>query len=106
MTINIGDGRPLRGCALCGGVDDHPRHGLGRTVAARYPEPSDDIISKIINASPDADRARIVREMTGGRGTYRHIDCCRQAGCPDGSCNGAPDLRGADLLAAIMTKAG
>jgi hypothetical protein len=26
MSENIGDGRPIRLCDVCGGMDDHPRH--------------------------------------------------------------------------------
>jgi hypothetical protein len=103
---NIGDGRPLRGCALCGGVDDHPRHVLGRTYAERLGPPSDEVVAKVLAAASEADRPRIMRELLGGRGATRHIDCCREAGCPDGSCSvvaaGVEDLRGGELLDHLM----
>ena len=39
----------------------------------------------------------------------RHFDCCRTAGCPDGSCDvltaGAEDLRGDDLRAHLTDPA-
>jgi hypothetical protein len=39
----------------------------------------------------------------GDSNQVRHLDCCREAGCPDGSCDevtrGVEDLRGAELLA-------
>jgi hypothetical protein len=41
------------------------------------------------------------------RTTMRHMDCCREAGCPDGTCDlvtaGAEDLRGSDLVEHIQT---
>ena len=98
---NIGQGRPLRGCPLCGGVDDHPRHVIGKGVLDNT-APSDEVVNKVISLAPEADRGRILFELFGSRGQSRHIDCCREAGCPDGSCNqltaGVPALRGAALL--------
>lgn len=103
---NIGGGRPLRACALCGGVDDHPRHVLGRTHAAEFGPPTDEIVNLALAAAPEADRPRIMRELLAGRGLTRHIDCCRAAGCPDGSCSqvaaGVEDLRGGALLDHLM----
>lgn len=103
MDVMIGGGRPLRACALCGQVDDHPRHVLGRTVAARLPRPPEAVVARVVDAVagiPDAPR--ILRELLGERGAYRHLDCCREAGCPDGSCNAAPRARGGQLLSELM----
>lgn len=77
----------MRGCSLCDQVDDGPRHVLGRTVAQRYPAPSAGLLDRIRVAAPAGDRDRIIGELTNGRGTYRHITCCAQAGCPDGTCD-------------------
>jgi hypothetical protein len=103
---NIGGGRPLRGCRECGGVDDHPRHTFGRTQAAAWGAPSDEVIAQVTASAPAEDLPRILRELLSGNGTYRHIDCCRAAGCPDGSCGvvsaGAEDLRGGELLDHLM----
>lgn len=102
---NIGDGRALRVCDLCGGVDDHPRHVIAGTPGRQnitIAAPSDDILTKVMTAAPEAERGRLVRELMDTSSTDRHMDCCRDAGCPDGSCNtqtaGAEDLRGAALL--------
>lgn len=103
MDDTIGGGRPLRACAECGQVDDHPRHGFGRTVANRVPAPTEAVVAKVTAAvAGTPDGPRILTELLGGRGLYRHIDCCRAAGCPDGSCNDAPRARGGVLLDRLM----
>ena len=99
---NIGDGRPLRVCDLCGGVDDHPRHVISGGTG-QYERPSDEILTKVIDAAPSEQRARLVRDLLDTSSQDRHMDCCRVAGCPDGSClrvtAGAEDKRGKQLLA-------
>lgn len=49
------------------------------------------------------DHPRHVLAMADGSTQTRHMDCCREAGCPDGSCDevtaGAEDLRGDELVA-------
>ena len=47
---------------------------------------------------------RHVHALDDGATQTRHMDCCREAGCPDGTCDelaaaGAGGLRGDDLLA-------
>lgn len=105
---NIGNGRPLRVCDLCGGVDDHNRHVLGSGSRDVFPAPSDDIVTKVLDAAPAAERARLLRELQDTSSSDRHMDCCRQAGCPDGSCDvataGAEDKRGAALLNHLSSK--
>lgn len=112
---NIGGGRPLRVCDLCGGVDDHPRHTIVGTVAGvdLIPAPSDDIINRVLDQAPPADRARLMRDLTDTSSTERHLDCCRTAGCPEpadspNNCanrtGGAEDLRGARLLGHLETQ--
>lgn len=104
---NIGGGRPLRGCPLCGGVDDHPRHVIGKGVLSKT-RPDDEVVNKVIASVPEADRGRVLFELFGTRGQSRHIDCCREAGCPDGSCNrltaDAETLRGAALLSHLVDR--
>lgn len=95
--------RIIRVCDLCGGVDDHPRHVLAGGIAqAVYDPPSEEIISRVITNSPDDQRARLLRDLTDLSSSDRHMDCCREDGCPDGSCDkvtaGAENLRGNDLL--------
>jgi hypothetical protein len=107
MRSNIGGGRPLRVCDLCGGVDDHPRHVItGQTM----PKPGQDILAKVLAAAPEAERVRLVDELLDTNASDRHMDCCRAAGCPEGLCGpqtaGAEELRGGALLAHLETLGG
>jgi len=106
MSALIGDGRALRVCDLCGGVDDHPRHVVSGSVADVFPPPDEDMLSTVMENAPAEDRARLVRELLDTGSSDRHMDCCREAGCPDGSCDrvteGAEDKTGADLLAHLV----
>lgn len=101
---NIGDGRPLRVCDLCGGVDDHPRHVIIGTEpdGQAISPPSDEVIAKVVGAAPPEHAARLVRELMDTTSSDRHLDCCAAAGCPDGICpgriDGADGATGADLL--------
>lgn len=52
------------------------------------------------------DHPRHVHDL-GPVNQLRHMDCCREAGCPDGSCDqlvaaGAEDLRGPALVEYLM----
>src|SRR3982750_3868908 len=93
--------RPVRGCDVCGGVDDHPRH-----VFAHAPgdgNTTDEVGAQMFANAPDEAKAAIMAHIRDDSTTMRHMDCCREAGCPDGSCNtvtaGAEDKRGNALLA-------
>ena len=48
------------------------------------------------------DHPRHVIGTADGGTLMRHMDCCREAGCPDGTCDevtaGAEDLRGDELV--------
>lgn len=107
MTTNIGGGRPLRVCDLCGGVDDHPRHVI---TNRETDQPSKDIVEQVLANAPEAERTRLVMELLDTSASDRHMDCCRAAGCPDGTCGvqtaGAEELRGGELLAYLMEGAG
>lgn len=96
---NIGNGRLVRVCDLCGGVDDHPRHSIAGTLRKNlvtgeservgdgmFPAPDDDMIGKVIAASPEADRVRLLRDLMDTSSSDRHLDCCAADGCPDGTC--------------------
>ena len=106
---NIGNGRLLRVCDLCGGVDDHPRHVLAGGTPDVYRQPSQDVVAKVLQAAPDEERARLVRDLMDTSSSDRHMDCCRAAGCPDRSCDalteGAESKRGKALLTHLMSKA-
>lgn len=51
---------------------------------------------------------RHVYAADDGSTMIRHMDCCRDAGCPTGSCDevtaGAEDLRGDDLLKHLTSR--
>lgn len=106
---NIGGGRLLRVCDLCGAVDDHPRHVLAGGTPDAYPKATDDLMDKVLAASPTEERARLIRDLMDTSSSDRHFDCCREAGCPDGTCNtqtaGAENKRGKALLTHLMNKA-
>lgn len=98
--------RPIRMCDSCGQVDDHPRHvfahapGDGSTDAT--------VGVQALDAAPDeASKAAVITHIKDDSTTMRHMDCCRQAGCPDGTCNvvtaGAESKRG-DALVKHLTK--
>jgi hypothetical protein len=105
---DIGDGRPLRVCDLCGGVDDHPRHVVAGAIRDTFPRVADDIVEQVLANAPDSERGRLLRDLLDTGSSDRHLDCCRDAGCPDGTCDivtlGAEDRRGADLLEHIVTQ--
>lgn len=107
---NIGNGRTLRVCDLCGGVDDHPRHVLAGGVADAYTPPTEETIARVLEQAPPDHAARLIRELVDTSSQDRHMDCCRAAGCPAGTCPGqtagAEDLRGADLLAHLTREVG
>lgn len=104
-TENIGNGRPLRGCNACGQLDDHPRHGFGRSAARDSERFVDDrAVAAALAQAPAEDRDRIELEMSGTRGLAYHLDCCRALGCQD--CANVPaDLRGGQLLDHILNGA-
>jgi hypothetical protein len=84
-TKNIGGDRPLRVCDLCGGVDDHPRHVVAGNIRGAF-APSDDALEKVMTAASEEHRNELVRALMDTTSSDRHLDCCRDAGCPDGSC--------------------
>jgi hypothetical protein len=102
MAANIGGGRALRVCDLCGGVDDHPRHVLAGGDQDAFPKPTPEIVRRVVESAPEKDADRLLADLLDTGTSDRHMDCCREVGCPDGSCRavtaGAEDLRGADLL--------
>lgn len=98
---NIGEGRALRVCDLCGQVDDHPRHVLAGGDPDVYPKPTPELIRKVMEGAPKDEADRLIAELLDTGTTDRHMDCCREAGCPTGDCDQVPDLRGGELLDAL-----
>lgn len=106
---DIGDGRPLRVCDLCGGVDDHPRHVIAGAMPDVFPRVADDIVDKVLAAAPDEHKGQLLRDLLDTSSSDRHLDCCRDAGCPDSTCNqvtaSAEHLRGSELLNHLQANA-
>ncbi len=106
----IGGGRLLRVCDLCGGVDDGPRHVIVGAAPGTeiFGPPSEDVINRVLELAPPADRGRLLASLMDRSAVEYHMDCCREAGCPDGTCDrvtaGAEDLRDGDLLAHLVSK--
>lgn len=98
--------RPVRMCDACGGVDDHPRHvfafadGDGKSDAA--------IAAAALRNASEEDAPAIMAQIQDNSTTMRHMDCCREAGCPDGTCNtvtaGAEDKRGPALVKHLTSR--
>jgi hypothetical protein len=88
MTANIGKGRILRVCELCGGVDDHPRQILAGTDAAKIaPRPSEEIIGRVLENAPTSDRARLMADLMDETSATPHYDCCAASGCTHDVCH-------------------
>jgi hypothetical protein len=106
------DGRPLRVCDWCGIIDDHPRDsGLGYNT----PTPPG-IAGRVLRELDQRDdipadlKAEIEHEVTSQASYCRHLDCCREAGCPTGACDavadeGHGDKRGKALLDVLVNDA-
>ena len=99
------EARPLRGCDACGLVDDHPRHvyGLDYLPVEQHVQTPPEIASQMIANTDDPNvRMSLLAHIQDNTTVIKHFDCCRAAGCPDGSCGvvtaGAEDLRGKDLV--------
>lgn len=84
MSANIGQGRVLKVCDSCGGVDDHPRHVVAGAEpgAAVVGPPTEYMVEKVLEAAPPEDRARLLRDLMDTSSSEHHIDCGAAAGCP------------------------
>lgn len=96
--------RPVRVCDICGGVDDHPRHVLGGSDPGAFPVVNRDAVRSVMRNADLTDdvKEQAVGDLSDMSSQYRHMDCCRAVGCPTGDCDRVPDLRGSDLVDAIM----
>lgn len=103
------DKRPMRGCDACGGVDDHPRHVFDATgiEGAQLAAPKETVAKAYENAEgvPLPELVAIIRDLEDATVQTRHMDCCAEAGCPDGTCDEilkrTKNAHGLDLVAAI-----
>lgn len=108
----IGGDRPLRGCDICGGVDDHPRHAIAGDANLAPPAHASVVEATLRNldrlglTDGDPERTRILDSILNTAVVDFHMDCCRANGCPTGTCNDVADIvgehaRGEALLAGI-----
>lgn len=99
--------RPVRPCDSCGGVDDHPRHVFA-TVQGEGDTPPE-VLDKILENTKKADLPLVLQHLRDSSTVMKHMDCCREDGCPDGTCGvvtkGAEDLKG-DALVKHLTSRG
>lgn len=106
--------RPMRICDVCGGYDDHPRHVVA-WPPGQAPKPDTEVYKVLLGnigaenlTTPDGVAA--VQDFFETSLQLRHMDCCRQVGCTDGSCDvvtaGATDLRGPDLQVHLESRPG
>lgn len=105
---DIGDGRPLRVCDLCGGVDDHPRHSFGGPLTNMFRPPPKKLVNKVLDNAPEDVRHELLSALYDTSSLDLHKDCCRDAGCPTGECNAeldeVGDLRGVELRDALTER--
>lgn len=79
------EARPIRVCDVCGQVDDHPRHTFG-AASGTFRVNQGALASVLSTDMAIMDQVRLITEISDTSTQYRHMDCCAQAGCPDGSC--------------------
>jgi hypothetical protein len=83
MSDLIGGDRPVRGCDVCGQVDDHPKHGCLVPPDFEGATLSQEVLQKLLD---NGVSAASLQELQDPRTVIRHIDCCAQRGCPTGIC--------------------
>jgi hypothetical protein len=97
----------MRSCDVCGGIDDHPRHcfdALNSGIEFTVNEAAVQAAYDKKGLDP-RDLVRIVRDLEDVSYIERHMDCCREVGCPTGDCDRMPEemqsLKGNALVEAI-----
>lgn len=99
--------RTYRMCDVCGQVDTDPRHVMA--VAPGDGQTDPEVASKASERASGKKHAEAIMQQIMDTSTImRHMDCCREEGCPDGSCDevtaGAEDLRGEALVNHLTRK--
>lgn len=100
--------RPLRVCDVCYAVDDHPRHQIAHPIGA-IPADYEGLKTVLHNVDVNTEEGtKIVADFLDTSTQLRHMDCCRAAGCPDGTCDavtsGAESLKGDELVAHLTSR--
>lgn len=92
----------IRVCDVCGQFDDHPRHVFADATDS-FPLNEDHLNAALAAEGITVEeRAFLVKQIMDTTEQARHMDCCREVGCPTGDCNNVPHLKGDDLRAAIV----
>jgi hypothetical protein len=106
---NIGNGRVLRVCDLCGGVDDHPRHVIAGQQPGTFTAATGEVLRKVLAATaglPTDEQDRLLSDLLDTTSSDRHLDCCAADTCPDGLCGrstaGADGKTGKKMLEHVM----
>ncbi len=99
------DNHPNRICDVCGVVDRGPRHQVGYTPGT-VPVNVAQIKSVIANPDlTDDEKASISADIADTELQLRHMDCCTNVGCPDGSCDLIPNgMTQQEILTKIVTE--
>src|ERR1044072_8354764 len=81
------DDRRWRVCDICGKIDQSPRHRIA--YAPGDAPPADQaLIAAVFDSDLSSEiKAAAVQELTDTSIRSAHMDCCRDAGCFDGSCD-------------------
>jgi len=98
--------RPKRSCDECGKIDDHPRH-IFAVGESTYAVNADAVEAAYNDKSlSGAELVAIVKDLEDTTSLTRHMDCCRQAGCPTGDCerDAVVGLQGSKLLSSIQSE--
>jgi hypothetical protein len=89
---------------VCGQVDDHPRHVFVAEPNA-FPYNAEIARGVLESVEDHDDLLRILAEVQDTTVQHRHMDCCREAGCPTGDCDAMPEelkgLKGYELVEGI-----
>lgn len=88
--------RPVRGCELCGQVDDHPR------VVHPFLVNQDVATDKRDLLIENGLRGNLLDEVLDPTSRVAHHDCCSQAGCPTGVCDQVVAENGGKTGAALL----
>lgn len=76
----------LRICDSCGVIDEQPRH-MHLNAPGSVPVNVDLLASVGANTDlSEEDRKRIMADIADTEQILKHLSCCAQEGCPDGTC--------------------
>jgi len=102
------EAREKRICDACGQVDTAPRHVFAEDPA--NPLEVNEAFVEAVNGRSDVSRAEkrlIIMDLRDRTLQMRHMDCCAEAGCPDGTCDSIVDAAGGlqnDELVTFITE--